>query len=107
VRYEPGAVVDHLEIDSLRVYLRKFFVYGRSARRYARVVPARALRTAERFRVLRDTVRCGRLSTAETGLLVVLLGLGVGCYHLGWLSVLPGSTSARAAAVPSLRKVRP
>ena len=40
VRYEPGAMVEHLEIARAAVYFQKARLYGRSARRYVRVVRA-------------------------------------------------------------------
>lgn len=96
VRYEPRAIVDHLEIDSPRVYFRKAFLYGQSGRRNSHEIPIRPLRKTERLRVFRETLRAGRLSLSEAGLLLGLLGIGVGCFQLGWLSVparsLPGRT---------------
>jgi hypothetical protein len=68
------------------VYFRKALLYGRSARRYSRVVRARPLRNDERFRIFRETVRRSRLSAVEAGFLFLLLGVGVGFYHLGWWS---------------------
>jgi glycosyltransferase involved in cell wall biosynthesis len=103
VRYEPEAVVDHLEIDAARIYFRKAFVYGQSARRYARVIPARPLRNTERIRIFRDTVRGSRLSATDTGLLLVLLIVGVGFYYLGWLS----GRSLAGPAGPTTRTSRP
>ena len=41
VLYQPDAVVDHTEIQSALVYFKKAFIYGRSARSYSRIVPAR------------------------------------------------------------------
>jgi glycosyltransferase involved in cell wall biosynthesis len=84
VRYEPGAHVDHLEVASAPVYFRKAFLYGRSARRYVRVVRARPLRNAERVHIYRETVRRCSLSAAQSTLLLLLLGVGVGFYQLGW-----------------------
>lgn len=95
VRYEPRAIVEHLEIDSARVYFKKGFIYGRSARHYGGVAAARPLRNAERLLIYQQTVRFNRMSAVEAGLLLVLLVIGAGFYHLGWLSVL------RAPALPA------
>ena len=95
VRYEPSAHVDHLEVSSARVYYRKAFLYGQSARRYTQVVRARPLRNTERFHIFRETVRRSRLSVADSGLLFLLLTIGVGCFQVGWLR---GAGGARATA---------
>jgi glycosyltransferase involved in cell wall biosynthesis len=100
VRYAPDAVVDHLEIRSARVYFQKAFIYGRSGRRYTRLVRARPLRNGERWQVFRHTVRCGRLPALQAGLLFALLALGVGFYYLGWLSAAPQLTPARPVTPP-------
>ncbi len=108
VRYEPRALVDHLEIYSTRIYFQKFFIYGRSARRYARVVPARTLNAVERLRVFRETIRSTPLSGAEATLLFVLLTVGVGFYQLGWLSTLPGAAAATSkATAPEPHEAQP
>lgn len=91
VRYEPNALVDHLEIVSALAYFRKAFVYGRSQRRYSGVVRARPLRTGERLRILGDTVEGAGLSRADVALLFGLLSCGVGFFGLGRLSVPPWS----------------
>ena len=98
VRYQPDAVVDHLEIDRAAVYFRKAYLYGRSARRYASIVPARPLRNAERLRIFRDTVAASGLSGREAAYLLALLIAGVACYNGGWLvaaSRVPWRTRSR------------
>jgi glycosyltransferase involved in cell wall biosynthesis len=89
VRYQPDAVVDHLEIDRAAVYFRKAWLYGRSARRYSAIVPARPLRNAERLRIFRDTVDASGLSRGEAAYLLVLLVAGVACYYGGWFLAAP------------------
>jgi len=107
VRYVPNAVVDHLEITAAHVYFRKAFIYGRSARQYAEVVPAPVLRHADRLRILRETVRVHHLSAAETALLVAMLVLGVGFYNLGRRSVRASSAPTGAGAAAQPREVEP
>jgi GT2 family glycosyltransferase len=98
VRYEPTAHVDHLEVSSARMWYRKAFLYGQSARRYTQVVRgARPLSSAERLRIYRETVRRSRLSVAESGLLFVLLAVGVGWYYIGWLRGGAGDARANAS----------
>lgn len=99
VRYEPDAVVNHLEVRSAWVYFRKAFIYGRSARSYRRVVSARPLRSRERWRIWRTTVRCNHLSAMDSAYLLVLLTFGVAAYGLGWAS-LPAGAGTGALASP-------
>ena len=97
VRYEPTAHVDHLEVSSARVWYRKAFLYGQSARRYTQVVRARPLGNTERLRIYRETVRRSRLTVAESGLLFLLLAVGVGWYYAGWLRGGAGDAMASAS----------
>jgi glycosyltransferase involved in cell wall biosynthesis len=95
VRYQPDAVVNHLEVCSAPVYFKKAFIYGRSARSYQRVVNARPLRNRERLGIFRETVRGNSLSIIDSAYLLCLLSAGVVAYALGWLS--PRSSGASAA----------
>jgi glycosyltransferase involved in cell wall biosynthesis len=90
VQYEPDAVVNHMEVRSAPVYFKKAFVYGRSARAYRRVVPARPLRNRERWQIFRNIVRGCKLPAFEQGYLLILLAIGVAAYGLGWLSLWRG-----------------
>ena len=72
-----------MEIDSPRVYFRKAFIYGASARRYGSVVDARPLRARQRIAVFREAVSDGSLSAVEAAYLLVLLAVGVGFYEAG------------------------
>jgi glycosyltransferase involved in cell wall biosynthesis len=87
VRYQPSAVVDHLEVNSAPVYFRKAFIYGRSARDYCRTVPARPLRSRERFSIFCKVVRDDALSPLHSAYLLLLLAVGGVAYGLGWLSL--------------------
>ena len=101
VQYEPSAVVDHLELNSTRIYFRKAFIYGRSARAYCCIVPARPLHTKERLRIFSKTVHSCGLSKIETGLLFGLLIIGVVAYGLGWLLTVPHPTASDIAGADS------
>lgn len=92
VRYEPDALVDHLEIDSARVYFRKAFIYGVSGRRYAGVVDAHPLASPERIEIFRRTVRASGASPLSATWLFGLLSIGVVCYQAGrlWAGFRPG-----------------
>ena len=89
VRYQPDAIVDHLEIDRAAVYFRKAYLYGRSARRYSTIVPARPLSNGERLGIFRDTVAATGLSRREAAYLLALLVAGVACYNGGWIAAAP------------------
>jgi glycosyltransferase involved in cell wall biosynthesis len=93
VQYVPEAVVRHMEVRSAPVYFKKAFIYGRSARSYRQVVPARPLRNRERWQIFHNVVRDCKLSALEQGYLLILLVLGVAAYGLGWLSLWRGRVS--------------
>jgi hypothetical protein len=86
VQYVPDAVVDHLEIDRAAVYFRKAYLYGKSANRYASIVPARPLRNGERLRIFARTVAASSLSWRESAYLLALLVAGVVSYEAGWFA---------------------
>lgn len=85
VCYEPDAVVNHLEVNSAPMYFRKAFIYGRSARAYRRVVPARPLSNRERLRVYREVVRRENLTPPQAAYLMLLLVTGVAAWFVGAL----------------------
>lgn len=93
VQYVPEAVVRHMEVRSAPVYFKKAFIYGRSARSYRQVVPARPLRNRERLLIFGNVVRDCKLSAPEQGYLLILLVLGVAAFGLGWLSLWRGRVS--------------
>ena len=64
VRYQPSAVVNHLEVNSAPAYFKKAFIYGRSARDYCRIVSARPLQSRERFSIFCKVVRDNALFAA-------------------------------------------
>ncbi|HET9062509.1 MAG TPA: glycosyltransferase [Candidatus Binatia bacterium] len=86
VAYSADAVVERLEFDSVGPYLRKLAAYGRSCRRYGRVVVARPLSVRQRWEVYRHMVREGELSVGRSAMLLAILGLGFGAWYLGNLS---------------------
>ena len=101
VRYEPGAVVNHLEVHSALVYFRKAFIYGRSARDYCRIVPARPLRNGERLMIFREVIREETLSPLHSAYLLLLLSVGAAAYSLGWLSLWRGMPAANSLPAKS------
>jgi glycosyltransferase involved in cell wall biosynthesis len=99
VQYQPDAVVSHMEVRSGPVYFRKAFIYGRSARSYRQVVPARPLRNSERLLIFRRVVRDCGLPLPERLYLLLLLAIGVAAYSLGWLA--PPRAPAAPKPLPS------
>lgn len=99
VRYEPDAVVKHLEVNSAPMYFRKAFIYGRSARAYRRVVPARPLSNRERLRVYREVVRRENLTPLRAAYLMLLLVTGVAAWFVGALPLW--GPQAPASAPPT------
>lgn len=95
VQYQPAAVVSHMEVRSGPVYFRKAFIYGRSARSYRKVVPARPLRNRERLQIFRRVVRDCTLSIPEQLYLLLLLAVGVAAYSLGWLAPPRGPAQSK------------
>ena len=101
VQYQPDAVVSHMEVRSGPVYFRKAFIYGRSARGYRRVVPARSLRNRERLQIFRRVVRECELPIPEQAYLLLLLALGVAAYSLGWLAPPRGPAQSKLVPFPT------
>jgi glycosyltransferase involved in cell wall biosynthesis len=85
VQYVPAAHVTHLEIDSIRAYFRKVFIYARSHQGYRTVGNARALTGQERIRVFRQTIVMNSLSHSDSLLLFQLLLIGQCCWYAGAL----------------------
>ena len=99
VRYQPSAVVNHLEVHSAPVYFRKAFIYGRSARDISRMVSsARPLRNREQFSIFRQVVRDEALSPLHSAYLLLLLAVGVAAYLLGWLSLWRSTLAAESVS---------
>lgn len=90
VRYQPAVRVAHLEIDHLRDYYRKVFIYGRSLRSIQTLSRIRQLRSDARVGAWRRTVEDRRLSPADGARLLALLAVS----NLVWVA---GSVSGRVA----------
>ena len=85
VRYVPDAHVVHLEVDRLRVFLKKVYTYGWSNQTYKTVVPKRVLSRGERWDLFRRIVKeCG-YSRPRALLLLSVLGLEGMAWRLGTL----------------------
>jgi hypothetical protein len=86
VRFCPGIMVRHLEIDSPEKYFRKMFVYGRSSSNYRRIVTARPLSNRERFQIFRRALRRRRYSPLKTISFLFLLLTAYSYWVLGFVS---------------------
>ena len=92
VRYEPEALVDHLDIDSARAYFRKAFIYGRSGQRYAGIVDVAPLRARHRLEIFRRAIGASGASPVPAAWLFALLSVGVVLYRVGWLWAAIGTS---------------
>jgi glycosyltransferase involved in cell wall biosynthesis len=91
VRYAPQALVRHLEITDLSVWIRKRFIYGRATQKHRPIVPrSRSMTITEGLEVFRHTVRRHAYSRAKRILLLILVALGRSAYLLGrWTTIGP------------------
>ncbi len=96
VVYRPSMRVRHLEVADLLAYYRKLFTYGRSQRRYRKVVPARPLNALERLRVFRDI--SGELSWRGEIALFAVLCAGLVPWSAGVLAAMATSSSGQPAS---------
>lgn len=85
VRYFPQMSVLHLEVDSVRGFLHKSFLYGKSWRKYSQVVKARPVSTAERLIIWRRVVEEEGLSPLQRLRMWCVLGAGAASFKWGTL----------------------
>ena len=83
VRFAPGLVVRHLEIDRWYSWHRKMFIYGRSYANYRRLSHTRPLRYSSRVEILRRTAEVHGYGFVRTNCLLAFgvmatLAFGVG-----------------------------
>ncbi len=86
VRYLPQIRVRHMEIDSLSKLYQKFFIYGRSRRKYKHIAYTRPLTNQERLLVFRRTIQNQGYSWIKSVLLFGLLAVGLVYWSLGSIS---------------------
>ena len=86
VRYLPQIRVRHMEIDSLSKLYQKFFIYGRSRRKYKHIAYTRPLTNQERLLVFRRTIQNQGYSRIKSVLLFGLLAVGLVYWSLGSIS---------------------
>lgn len=83
VCYSPRIQVRHMEIDSLSKLYQKYFIYGRSRRKYRHIAYTRPLTNRERFLIFRRTVQSQGYSWVKSAALLGLLTLGLVYWFLG------------------------
>ena len=99
VRYQPEALVAHLQIDSLSVYYKKTFAYGRSSRRYGQEVRIHVMRRLDRWQLFRRSCRAHGYSFARSCILFLLLGVDGIAWSLGrWSTLAVRATDERSEA---------
>ncbi len=86
VQYDPEMLVTHLEITSIWVVFKKWFIYGRSQKLVDEETRWRPLTMLERIKVYRSTVRVHRFSLLHSAYLLTLLSSGVLCWVAGNVS---------------------
>ncbi|MBW1743710.1 MAG: glycosyltransferase family 2 protein [Deltaproteobacteria bacterium] len=77
VRYVPDIWVRHMEIDRISRLYQKFFIYGRSRKKFEHIAYARPLTNRERFIVFRRTIKHNRYSLMKSSLLFGSLAVGL------------------------------
>jgi hypothetical protein len=82
VCYSRTIRVRHLEIDSVRRYFEKVFIYGKSIRWYGDIANARPINSWERFLIFRNTGKNQEYPWTRSALLLGLLFIGL----LYWIS---------------------
>lgn len=83
VDFCPDMIIDHLEMNHFRDYLKKMFIYGRSRKRYRHIMVTEALDFSDRFSVFKSAIRKNDYSPLLTATLSGALGLSVGSWQLG------------------------
>jgi hypothetical protein len=86
VRYAPAAEIRHLEITSVRDWLRKRILYGKSFEHnyHRRKATYRVMTRAESYAILSETVRRkGYNSLLQIACMIALLWTGRLCYLFG------------------------
>ncbi len=86
VQYDPEMLVTHLEITSIWVMFRKWFIYGRSQKLVEDETSWRPLTMLERIKVYGNTVRVHRFPPLHSAYLLTLLLFGVLCWVAGNVS---------------------
>lgn len=86
ISYDPELRVHHLELDSVAMYLRKVYLYGRSRREFPLAGGARSLNLRERFMLFERTTQRKRVPVVAAGVLLALLGVGWLCWTAGDIS---------------------
>ena len=83
VRYFPEMRVLHLEVATVRDFLNKSYLYGKSWRKYSQIVDARPVGNAERMKIWAHVVEEEALSLPQRVRMWAVLGLGAISFKWG------------------------
>jgi glycosyltransferase involved in cell wall biosynthesis len=83
VRFVPGMLISHLEIDSPVTYVKKTFIYGRSLQSYRRAVAAEPLTLRDRLGVFRSATQDQAHGLFRSTALALLLVAGAVAWSAG------------------------
>lgn len=83
VRYSCDVRVVHLEIENLRQYYLKNYLYGKSCGNYSKIAPSKPLNNEERLKIFKNTISRKRYPITRSALLFILLCLGGVFYEVG------------------------
>ncbi|MEM6504232.1 MAG: glycosyltransferase family 2 protein [Planctomycetota bacterium] len=83
VRYFPEMQVLHLEVETVRDFLHKSYLYGKSWSKYSQVVRARPVTTSERLMIWKRVVVEEGLSLLERARMWAVLGAGAASFKWG------------------------
>lgn len=84
VRYVPGAAVRHMEVDSVSLYLKKMFLYGRSSRLFRNLASPEPPDWRIRRRCVALALGHSRAGTLDKLSLLGSLTAGVLAWNLGY-----------------------
>lgn len=80
VSYNPEMVIDHLEMNRFKDYLKKMFIYGRSRKRYRHLKVTEALDLSDRIRIFHAVIRNGNYSLFQS----TAFAIAMACSMLAW-----------------------
>jgi len=83
IRYDPEMVITNGDIESLGDWLRKMYIYGRSAGNYGRMSKARPLKASERWEIFRACTRRSDWDLRKIAIAGVVLPLVAVVYEIG------------------------
>lgn len=87
VKYLETMCVEHMEVNTIRSYYKKVFIYGRSRESYKNQAQIRQLSFPEKIMIFRNSKQQSNDSFLESLCSLVLLSIGLVFWNIGKLSV--------------------